>query len=60
MKPDYIDAYTNRGEAYRVTDNFECAIQDYNVVIKLKPDYAGAYNNRGIIYYRSMVNMRRQ
>ena len=47
MKPDFADAYFNRGVAYGTKGDFDQAIQDFNEVIKLKPDYAKAYFNRG-------------
>jgi tetratricopeptide (TPR) repeat protein len=48
LKPDYADAFYNRGIARRSRGNFEGAIKDYSEAIRLKPDYAAAFYNRGI------------
>ena len=50
LKPDYVNAYNNRGNVYRLKGEFDTAIQDLNIAIELKSDYADAYNNRGIVY----------
>ena len=47
IKPDYADAYCNRGSAKDDLGDYQGAIADYNQAIKIKPDYALAYNNRG-------------
>ena len=47
MKPDYAEAYCNRGIAYHREGELENAINDYNKAIQLKPDLAEAYCNRG-------------
>ena len=50
LKPDYADAYSNRGIAYRNLGQHQRAIEDYNEAIRLNPNYAMAYSNRGIAY----------
>ena len=50
LKPDFPEAYTNRGNAYIVRDDYDNAIKDYNTAIQLKSDYANAYYNRGNVY----------
>jgi tetratricopeptide (TPR) repeat protein len=47
LKPDYADAFNNRGIARRWKGDLEGALQDYNEAIRLKPDFAEAFNNRG-------------
>ena len=47
LKPDYADAFNNRGNARSAKGDVEGALQDYNEAIRLKPDYADAFNNRG-------------
>lgn len=48
LKPDYVEAYNNRGNAKsRIDDRLEDAIADYDEAISRKPDYAEAYFNRG-------------
>src|SRR5262245_51729587 len=51
LKPDYADAYNNRGEAYLDKGDKERAFADFDKAIQLKPDYADAYNNRGKAYF---------
>ncbi len=50
LKPDYADAYNNRGLAYDNLGQHQRAIEDYNQAISLKPDFAAAFNNRGLAY----------
>jgi hypothetical protein len=57
LKPDYAEAYTNRGIAkYNLgiskysMEYLQGAIWDYDKALKLKPDDAEAYYNRGLSY----------
>ena len=47
LKPDYADAYSNRGVAKAALGQHDNALDDYDRAIDLKPDDADAYNNRG-------------
>ncbi len=47
LKPDFVEAYNNRGVAKYVLGQYFAAISDFDTVIRLKPDYADAYNIRG-------------
>jgi tetratricopeptide (TPR) repeat protein len=47
LKPDYVDAYNNRGNAKGRLGNYKEAILDFDQSIKLKPN-ASAYYNRGV------------
>ena len=47
LKPDYAEAYSNRGVAKDALKRYDDAIADYDEAIILKPDYAEAYSNRG-------------
>ena len=47
LKPDFVDAYNNRGLAKANLQDYRGAIADYNKAIELTPDYANAYYNRG-------------
>ena len=51
LKPDYADAYNNRGGAYFKLGQYQSAVKDFSEAIRLKPDYADAYNNRGGAYF---------
>jgi tetratricopeptide (TPR) repeat protein len=51
LKPDYAEAFSNRGVARGDKGDVEGALQDYNEAIRLKPDYAEPFNNRGIARY---------
>lgn len=53
LKPEYAEAYNNRGYAYYWNGEAANAIADYSQAITLRPDYAYAYNNRGAAYLAS-------
>ena len=48
LKPDYADAYYNKGYALYYLDKLDKAIEAYSKSISLKPDYAEAYSNMGV------------
>jgi len=50
LKPDYAEAYNDRGFAYYLKGDGTRAIADYTRAIELRPDYAKAYNSRGVAY----------
>ena len=50
LKPNFPQAYNNRGLAYDDKGDFGPAIKDYTKAIKQKLDFAEAYNNRGSAY----------
>ena len=58
LKPDYAEAFTNRGVAYFELGQYQRAIEDYNESIRLKPQRAESFNNRGIAYTRIGQNQR--
>jgi lipoprotein NlpI len=47
IKPDYAEAYYNRGIARKAKGDLDGAIKDYTEAIRIKPDHASAYINRG-------------
>jgi tetratricopeptide (TPR) repeat protein len=47
LKPDFVEAYNNRGAALADLGRLEDALSHYDKAIALKPDHAGAHNNRG-------------
>ena len=47
LKPNYAEAYSNRGNALKELKQFETALASYDMAISLKPDFAEAYSNRG-------------
>ena len=51
LRPDYVEAYDNRGIAYGRKGNSDRAIVDFNKAIELNPNYAEAYSNRGVAYH---------
>ena len=55
LKPDYAEAYHNRGTAYARRGEIDKAIKDYNKAIEINPDDADTYNNRGIAYAEKAV-----
>ncbi|WP_375469892.1 tetratricopeptide repeat protein, partial [uncultured Nostoc sp.] len=46
----YTNAYNNRGNSYDNKKDYDRAIADYNLAIKLDPNYTFAYYNRGNSY----------
>jgi len=50
LKPNYANAYNNRGKAYFDNREDDQAIQDYNQAIRLKPDYVSPYIGRSAAY----------
>jgi tetratricopeptide (TPR) repeat protein len=50
LKPEFADAYRDRGMAYEKKDDHDKAIADYNEAIRLRPHYAAAYDSRGNAY----------
>jgi tetratricopeptide (TPR) repeat protein len=50
LKPDFLEAYINRGVAYNDLREYEKALHDHDKAIELKPDDAIAYSNRGVVY----------
>ena len=50
LKPDYAEAYNNRGFAWYRKGQAEPAIADFTRAIALRPDYPKAYNSRGVVY----------
>ena len=49
LKPDYTNAYYNRGIVKNNLKDYYGAIADYSKVIELEPDDADAYYNRGVL-----------
>ena len=49
LRPDYAEAYANRGNALRDLKHPDEALASYDTAIALKPDYAEAHNNRGMV-----------
>ena len=47
LKPDFDEAYNNRGVVKNFLGRHQDAIADYDIAIRLKPDFAEAYSNRG-------------
>ena len=50
LKPDFAEAYNNRGFAYYLNKDAEHAIADFTRAIELRPNYPKAYNSRGVVY----------
>ncbi|GMR05680.1 MAG: tetratricopeptide repeat protein [Gammaproteobacteria bacterium] len=48
LKPDYVDAIYNLGNAQRDLKAYSRAIYNYRKVIELDPEYINAYNDLGI------------
>ena len=48
IKPDFFEAYYNRGYSRDELQNYKGAISDYTKAIEINPTDADAYHNRGI------------
>ena len=48
LKPDFAEAYNNRGVAKGNLGQYFAAISDFDIAIRFKPDDATAYCNRGV------------
>src|SRR5262249_54878555 len=48
LKPDYAEAFYNRGIALQELEHFDEALASYDKALALKPDYAAAFYNRGV------------
>src|SRR5580658_5665112 len=56
LKPDYAEAFNNRGLARYHNGDLGGALQDYDEAIRLRPDDADAFINRGLTrYYKEDV-----
>ena len=47
LRPDYVDAYNNRGVALRRLGRFDEALENFESAVALLPDHAGLHKNRG-------------
>ena len=45
-------AHNNRGDAYATKRDYDRAIQDYDLSIKLNPTFSKPFNNRGVAYQK--------
>ena len=50
LKPDYLEAYSDRSALRGSIGQLELAIADANEAIRLAPDLAEPYLNRGLAY----------
>jgi tetratricopeptide (TPR) repeat protein len=48
LKPDYTEAFNNRGIARAEHGDLKGAIEDYSHAIRLDPTYANVFNSRGV------------
>ncbi|MCK4733511.1 MAG: tetratricopeptide repeat protein, partial [Methanophagales archaeon] len=48
LKPDFAEAWNNRGVALGKLGRYDEALKAHDKAIELKPDYAEAWNNRGV------------
>jgi predicted O-linked N-acetylglucosamine transferase (SPINDLY family) len=47
LKPDYAEAYNNKGNIFFNLKRHDEALSHYDQALKLKPDFAEAYNGKG-------------
>lgn len=58
-KPNYADAYSNRGNAYSGLGQYQRAMDDFNRAILLNPHSAKAYYNRGAFAFNKLGQYQR-
>jgi tetratricopeptide (TPR) repeat protein len=58
LKPDFEEAYYNRGHAYSDKGDYDKAIADFSEAIRLDPEDASIYNIRGDAYSKKGQNGR--
>src|SRR5215203_313189 len=46
IKPDYVEAWVNKGAAFASLEDYKKAIECYDEAIKISPDYANAWFNK--------------
>jgi predicted O-linked N-acetylglucosamine transferase (SPINDLY family) len=49
LKPDYAEAWSNRGNALHDLKRYEEALASHERALELKPDYAEAWSNKGTV-----------
>jgi tetratricopeptide (TPR) repeat protein len=52
LRPDYAEAYVNRGVVHYDRGDYDLAIADNDAAIRLRPDFAEAFNNRSLAWYK--------
>lgn len=50
LRPDYAEAYKNRGDSYRQDHKYDLSIADYTKAIQLRPNFSDAYSGRARAY----------
>src|SRR5262249_13479008 len=53
LKPDYPEAFSNRGNALKKLKRFDEALASYDKALALKPDFADGYTSRA--HYRLLI-----
>jgi len=53
LKPDYVEAQYNLGNAFKMLQQFDKAIAQYQAAIDLDPGYVNAYNDLGLVYLKN-------
>src|SRR5690606_27106122 len=56
VKPDFYNAYVNRGNLKVYVKDYAGALADYNQAIRLSPGHSAAYENRAEVY--TMLGLR--
>jgi tetratricopeptide (TPR) repeat protein len=51
-KPDYAEAYSEMGKAYRYRKNYDFALEAYGHATALNPNLAEPYQGMGILYHQ--------
>jgi tetratricopeptide (TPR) repeat protein len=57
LKPDYTEAYYNRGISYAQKREYDLAIADYDRAIELRSNLTEAYYNHGLTYADKTIEL---
>jgi tetratricopeptide (TPR) repeat protein len=56
IKPDFHEAYYNKGAAYGELKKYQEAINAYKETIKIKPNFHVAYHGIGVAYNKKAID----
>ncbi len=51
FKPDFAEAWYNKGNTLKDLNRYDEALLDYDRAIQLKPDFAEAWSNKGLTFH---------
>lgn len=52
LKPDFFEAFTNRGVTKAEIGDLDGAVSDYNISLEINQRLPATFNNRGLVFHR--------